>query len=142
MSRNRGKVNLRAYKIAFLSALLSALCGCSPRVVTQEVPVVVEHTSVQHRTDIVRDTLVMRDSVYHYVQGDTVRIERWHHVVDVSKMIVTDTIRDTVPRVVTQRVTELREVNVMYWWQTALMWLGGVLLGCGLIFIGFKTLRK
>ena len=127
MLRNRGKVNLRAYKIAFLSALLSALCGCSPKVVTQEVPVVVEHTSVQHRTDVVRDTLVMRDSVYHYVQGDTVCIERWHHSIAVNKVIVADTIRDTIPRVVTvtrtERVEVERKASLI---ERALMWAGGI----------------
>ena len=105
---------------------LSLLVGCSPRIVTQEVPVLVEHTTEHRSTDIVRDTLIMRDSVWHYVQGDTVRIERWHHVANVSKMIRTDTIRDTVPRVVTVTRTEVREVNRVRWWQRALMWVGGV----------------
>lgn len=107
---------------------LSLLVGCSPRIITQEVPVLVEHTTEHRSTDIVRDTLIMRDSVWHYVQGDTVRIERWHHVANVSKMIRTDTIRDTVPRVVTVTRTEVREVNRLRWWQRALMWAGGVLL--------------
>ena len=105
---------------------LSLLVGCSPRIVTQEVPVLVEHTTEHRSTDIVRDTLIMRDSVWHYVQGDTVRIERWHHVANVSKMIRTDTIRDTVPRVVTVTHTEVREVNRLRWWQRALMWAGVV----------------
>lgn len=105
---------------------LSLLVGCSPRIVTQEVPVLVEHTTEHRSTDIVRDTLIMRDSVWHYVQGDTVRIERWHHVANVSKIIRTDTIRDTVPRVVTVTRTEVHEVNRLRWWQRALMWAGGV----------------
>lgn len=112
--------------------VLSALCGCSPRVVRQEVPVMVEHTTTQHHTDIVRDTLLMRDSIYHYVQGDTCIIERWHHVINVNKMMVTDTIRDTVPQVVTVTRSEVREVNVLRWWQRVLMWLGGV-LGIGIV---------
>lgn len=119
------KTNVRADKIAVFCTLLSALCCCSPRVVTQEVPVMVEHTTTLTHTDIVRDTLVMRDSVYHYVQGDTCIIERWHHVAAVSKMMVADTIRDTVPQVVTVTRSEVREVNVVLWWQRVLMWLGG-----------------
>lgn len=117
---------------------LSLLVGCSPRIVTQEVPVLVEHTTEHRSTDIVRDTLIMRDSVWHYVQGDTVRIERWHHVANVSKMIRTDTIRDTVPRVVTVTRTEVREVNRLRWWQRALMWAGGVLLA---VFTGCAVWR-
>jgi hypothetical protein len=76
-----------------LITLIFLVSSCGKRVIVQEVPVVTEHTTVQHRTDIVRDTLMMRDSIYHYVKGDTVVIERWHHVIDVNKMVVTDTVR-------------------------------------------------
>lgn len=124
-----------------LCLVITMLAGCSPRVVTQEVPVVVEHTSVQHHTDIVRDTLLMRDSIYHYVQGDTVRIERWHHIANVSKMIVTDTVRDTVPVVTEVKVTELREVNRVRWWQSALMWCGGIALLVAGEVVGFVLWR-
>ena len=43
-----------------------------------------------------------------------------------------DTVRDTVPRVVTQRVVETREVNVMHWWQRTLMWAGVLLIAAAL----------
>ena len=91
-----------------------------------------------HHTDIVRDTLLMRDSVYHFVQGDTCIIERWHHTVKVERVMVADTIRDSVPVVVTQRVTEVREVNSLRWWQSALMWAGGIACACGIIYLGNK----
>ena len=103
------------------------LGGCSPRIVEVEKPVVVEQTHTQTHTDIVRDTLIWRDSVYHYVQGDTTIIERWHHVANVSKMIVTDTIRDTIPKVVTvtrtERVEVARKASLI---ERALMWAGGI----------------
>jgi hypothetical protein len=108
-----------------LCLVITMLAGCSPRVVTQEVPVVVEHTTTQHHTDIVRDTLLMRDSIYHFVQGDTCIIERWHHSIAVNKMIVTDTVRDTVPVVTEVKVTEFREVNRVRWWQSGLCPLAG-----------------
>ena len=103
------------------------LSGCSPRVVEVEKPVIVENTHTQHHTDIVRDTLVWRDSIYHYIKGDTVVIERWHHTQQVNKWVVTDTIRDTIPRIVTVVEKQVQEVNHIYWWQKALMWLGGIL---------------
>ena len=59
--------------------LLVALTGCKTRMIEVERPVVVEHTTTHHHTDIVRDTLLQRDSVYHYIQGDTTIIERWHN---------------------------------------------------------------
>jgi len=114
--------------IAIGLVVCALLSGCKTTEVVREVPVVVEHTTTQHHTDIVRDTLLMRDSVYHYVQGDTVIIERWHHVIDVNRMVVTDTVRDTIPKVVEVTKTERVEVAApLRWWQKSLMWLGGIL---------------
>ena len=109
--------------------------SCRTIEVTKEVPVVTEHTTVQHHTDIVRDTLMMRDSIYHYVQGDTVIIERWHHSINVNKVVVADTIRDTIPKIVTVTKTETKEVNKIHWWQKLLM-----LFGCATLLYGGFTL--
>lgn len=129
--------------VAALTLAVIMLCGgCRTIEVTREVPVVTEHTTEHHHTDIVRDTLYHRDSIYHYVQGDTVIIERWHHTVNINKVVVADTIRDTIPKIVTVTEVKTREVEKpMHWWQKALMWLGGaVLAGCALM-IGLKINR-
>lgn len=118
------------------------LGGCSPRIVEVEKPVVVEQTHTQTHTDIVRDTLIWRDSVYHYVQGDTVRIERWHHSIEVNKMMVADTIRDTIPRIVTVKETVVREVNRLRWWQEALMTAGIIGIIVMMLFVGAKRMGK
>ena len=118
------------------------LGGCSPRVVEVERPVVVEQVHTQTHTDIVRDTLIWRDSVYHYVQGDTVRIERWHHVANVNKMMVADTIRDTIPRIVTVKETVVQEVNRLHWWQEVLMTAGIIGIIAMLLYAGARKLRK
>ena len=108
--------------IAIGMVVCALLSGCKTTEVVREVPVVVEHTTTQHHTDIVRDTLMMRDSVYHYIKGDTTIIERWHHVIDVSKMIVTDTIHDTIPQVVTTtKVVTKTEPRAVQWWQVAVI---------------------
>ncbi len=134
---------LRVLVAIVLGMLICALIGgCSPRVVEVERPVVVEQTHTQTHTDIVRDTLIWRDSVYHYVQGDTVRIERWHHVANVSKMIVADTIRDTIPRIVTVKETVAQEVNRLHWWQEALMTVGIIGIIALLLYAGARKLRK
>ena len=118
------------------------LGGCSPRIVEVERPVVVEQTHTQTHTDIVRDTLIWRDSVYHYVQGDTVRIERWHHSIAVNKVIVADTIRDTIPRIVTVKETVVQEVNRLHWWQKVLMTVGIIGIIALLLYAWAKSLRK
>ena len=137
--RNVGRV-LLAIVLGMVVCWL--LGGCSPRIVEVERPVVVEQTHTQTHTDIVRDTLIWRDSVYHYVQGDTVRIERWHHSIAVNKMIVADTIRDTIPRIVTVKETVVQEVNRLHWWQEVLCWAGGIALVGGCIAIAMRWHRR
>lgn len=112
-------------KVLFAIVVGLALCwligGCSPRIVEVEKPVIVEQSHTATHTDIVRDTLIWRDSVYHYVQGDTCIIERWHHTTHVERVGIADTLRDTIPRIVTVTETQVREVNVLRWWQKVLM---------------------
>ncbi|MDY6302425.1 MAG: hypothetical protein SPL96_11110 [Bacteroidales bacterium] len=131
-----------ALVVAMCIAVPLMLCsGCRTIETTKEVPVITEHTTERYHTDIVRDTLYHRDSIYHYVQGDTVMIEKWHHIANVSTKIITDTIRDTIPKVVTVTRTEVKEVNFLHWWQQALMWAGGILLASGGLWIVMKVKR-
>ena len=136
---NVGKVLLAICIGLWVCWLLS---GCSPRVVEVEKPVIVEQTHTQHHTDIVRDTLVWRDSIYHYVKGDTVVIERFHNTVRVERVGISDTLRDTIPRIVTVTETQVREVNVLRWWQKVLMWAGIVGIVGVLVVAGAKRLSN
>ena len=112
--------------------MLVALTGCKTRMIEVERPVVVEHTTTHHHTDIVRDTLLQRDSVYHYIQGDTTIIERWHTIKEVTKVAVADTIHDTIPKVVA--VTEVREVErSLTKWEKAKQDVGGMAIGVALV---------
>ncbi|MDY3215903.1 MAG: hypothetical protein SOX13_02140 [Sodaliphilus sp.] len=99
------------------------------------------------RIDHVRDTLVQRDSIYHYVQGDTVRIERWHYLQGTTNMVRVDTVHVTdsvqVPVVTTQTIE--REVEVprtLSWAQKTLMIFGGVSMIAVLLLIAYKTRKR
>ena len=131
---------------------LVLLCGChctktlSERV---EVPVVVtqEHTIASVRIDHVRDTLVQRDSIYHFVQGDTVRIERWHYLQGTTNMVRVDTVQVTdsvqVPVVTTQTIERQVEVpSPLSWAQKTLMIFGGVSMIAVLLLIAYKTRKR
>ena len=118
------------------------LSGCSPKVIEVEKPVIVEQTHTQHHTDIVRDTLVWRDSIYHYVKGDTVVIEKWHNTVRIERVGISDTLRDTIPKVVTVTETRIVEKNVLRWWQKVLMWAGIVGIVVVLVVAGAKKLSN
>ncbi len=121
---------------------ITILTGCKTRYITTEVPVVLHErdsvVQVQHYHT--HDTLLMRDSVFTIVKGDTIRIERWHTLQAVNHIARVDTLwrERAVEKPVTITKTEVRETNRLYWWQKTLMWTGGALL----IFGGFKLYRR
>lgn len=125
-----------------LCAMINSLTSCKTRYITNEVPVVLHErdsivTVQQFHT---HDTLLMRDSVYHYIHGDTVIIERWHQLQAINNIVRVDTVTNVVEheKPVTVTTTEIKEVNRLKWWQKTLMWLGGGLV----LFGGFRIYRR
>lgn len=130
--------------------VISVAHGCKPQkeVTTEyvEQPVIVtqEHHTENVRVDIIRDTIKMRDSVvyrdsvYHYIKGDTTIIERWHYVtnnhhytdnnnkVRVDTLVKVDSVQVPVEVIRTKEVTKIQEVNILKWWQKTLMGIGGL----------------
>lgn len=136
--------------LTIIAAMIICLCitllsGCRTRYITQEVPVVLHDrdsvVSVQHIHT--HDTLMMRDSVYHYVQGDTIRIERWHTLQAVNHIARIDTLvkveQKEVPVPYPKPYPVERELS---WWQKALMWCGALALGAGGGLLYWKFRRK
>ena len=144
MNTRKALTNVGKVLIALLLGLWVCwiLSGCSPKVIEIEKPVIVENTHTQHHTDIVRDTLVWRDSIYHFVKGDTVVIEKWHHTERIERVGISDTLRDTIPKVVTVTETRIVEKNVLRWWQKVLMWAGIVGIVVVLVVAGAKKLSN
>lgn len=125
--------------IGGLLLILLTLCSCRTREVVREVPVVVERVMERHDTVHRVDSVVWRDSVYQFVKGDSVLIERWHTRWRVSHDTVRVVRRDSVPVVTETTVTEVREVNVLHWWQRLLMLLGGIGTGLACLYIIYKV---
>ena len=112
-----------------LVVLLLYLCACKTQYKVVEVPRVVTQTNVEHHTNIVRDTVLRRDSVIIIQRGDTVYHETWHHMQAINRTYITDTVRDTIPQIVTVTKTEIKEVEKkLSKWQRLKMKLGGWLL--------------
>lgn len=144
-----------AFALGLLICLVISLCAsCKPQKELQiervEVPVVVtqEHTIESVKIDHIRDTLIQRDSVYHYIKGDTIVIERWHHTQGTTTTTRVDTLHiyDSVPYPVETThetiVTKIQEVNVLRWWQKALMVCGGIALVAFGFLIAYKIGKK
>lgn len=136
--------------LGLLFCLIISLCSCKPQKEVQiervEIPVVVtqEHTIESVKIDHVRDTLIQRDSIYHYIKGDTTIIERWHHTQGQSIITRVDTLHiyDSVPYPVEttqiKEVTKIQEVNRLKWWQKFLIIFGG----CTIIAIALRVVYK
>ena len=143
-------VSLAFIICAILSFLLSGCKGKEYITERVEVPVVVtqEHTVESVKIDHIRDTLIQRDSVYHYIKGDTIVIERWHHTQGTTTTTKVDTLHiyDSIPYPVETThetiVTKIQEVNVLRWWQKALMVVGGIALVVFGFLIAYKIGKK
>jgi len=143
-----------AFALALLICFVISLCSCKPQREVQiervEVPVVVtqEHTIESVKIDHVRDTLIQRDSIYHYVQGDTTIIERWHHTQGQTIVTRVDTLHifDSVPYPVTttqiKEVTKVQEVNVLKWWQKLFIAIGGIAIVALGLFGAYKIGKR
>ena len=121
---------LAGFLLGLIVCLLITLCGCTTtKYVEVEVPKVVTQTNIERRTDIVRDTLIQRDSVIIVQKGDTIYHETWHKLQSINNYYMTDTVRDTIPQTVT--VTKKIPVEVekkLSRWQSFKIEAGGFLL--------------
>jgi len=136
---------MRLFYLFLILCLVLTLDGCrGTKTITErvEVPVVVtqEHHTESVKIDHVRDTVFQRDSVYYYVKGDTVRIEKWHYLQGTTNVVRVDTLHvyDSVPypvRVDVEKfITNTVEVEKpLRWWQKGLMWAGGI----GILLLAF-----
>mgnify|MGYP007069841338 CR=1 FL=1 len=134
--------------LAMLACLLINLCSCrtQEKVQVVEVPKVVTQTAVEHRLDIVRDTILRSDSVIIIQRGDTLIERSVTNVTNINRWLVTDTIHDTisvhdtqvveVPIEVTKEVT--KPPNVI---DRISVWLGRLFLLALVAFCGWEAFR-
>lgn len=131
VGEDKGYGLILAYLVLVIAVICVLACGCSRAVY---VPV----ESVSYRTDTLRvinsriDSVVMRDSVAVYVNGDTVRITqyrdrlRWRDRVDTVYKARVDTARVEVPVAVEKELSR---------WEKIKMDFGGLALGGGVVLV-------
>lgn len=143
------RIAWRVFLLALLAAVVCGVCACSRKVYVPAERVVVRTDSVAvRRADsltrllAVRDSFVVRDSVFVFQHGDTVVKEAWrirervslvHDTVRIGGGFTAERIRlDSVrvPEVVTVEKVVTREVEKeLGWWKRAFLWTGGVFWG-------------
>ena len=122
--------------IVLLLLLLLLCCSCTKRVYeTQYVEQPVYLHDTLRSTIYSHDTTIVKDSVYFAIKGDTILREKYNTIERIKVA------HDTSMRFVEKPVEVVREKNVekqvevnrIYWWQKALMAMGGI--GLVVIFI-------
>lgn len=89
-----------------------------------EVPVETVRTEYVYNGRV--DSIVVKDSIDRYINGDTVILYKNH--IQYRYINRTDTIvrTDTIPKITEVKIKETVEVNRLKWYQESLMWIGGV----------------
>lgn len=146
-NQNDGITVLALIAVIFaICVLIPLLSGCKTKYITTEVPVIMHErdsiVSVQHIHT--HDTLMMRDSVYHYVKGDTTIIERWHQLQAINHISKVDTITQIQYQEVPVTITKTETVEVekkLSWWQKLCILLGKIGLGISGIWGIWKIIK-
>ena len=129
MKNNEGVACSVLVMIVLILLLLLICCSCTKRVYeTQYVEQPVYLHDTLRSTIFSHDTTIVKDSVYFAINGDTIVRERYN-TIELIKVA-----HDTIMRFVEKPVKVVREKNVekqvevnrIYWWQKALMWMGGI----------------
>lgn len=130
--------------IVLILLLLLLCCSCTKRVYeTQYIEKPVYLHDTLRSTIYSHDTTIVKDSVFFAVKGDTIVRERYNTIerIKVAHDTIMRFLEKPVEVVSTKEVEKQVEVNRIYWWQKALMWMGGI----GVVVIGiliYSKLRK
>ena len=130
---------LRVWWMTALCVVLLALSGCR----TQYVPVETVRIEEREKLKIERDSIHVHDSVYIYLQGDTVYEERWKTIY--KEVFRTDTF--IVERTDTINTIVEIEKKLTKWQQTKMdvgagvLYAAPILIAVGL-FILYRKLKK
>lgn len=117
---------MRKFILTLVLALSLSACTTTKYI---EVPVEIEKVRTEYIIDHRVDSIYERDSTDRYSKNDTIFI--YKEKVKNRYIYKTDTIvrTDSIPYVVETKITTTREVNVLKWYQKALMYLGLTTLG-------------
>lgn len=148
------------FSVAFV-ALAYGLCSCKPQRQIQAEYIHIDKTDSLQRlysridsllkTSIRKDSVNTKDSVFVYVKGDTVMIDRWHTVYKEhssndsqrEKEIIRDTVYQTHTEYIDNFIEKevVKEICKPNWWQTTLIWIGVVSIGLLILWMADKIHR-
>lgn len=113
---------------SLLFILLTVLCISCSTTKYVDRPVPIETVRTEYINQLYRDSIFVHDSIDRYISGDTVYQYKYKYIY--KYLNKTDTIfsTDSIEVPVETITTEIKEVNKLRWYQSALMWIGGLSL--------------
>ena len=122
-----------------VAVLLLILASCATTKYVDR-PVPVETVRTEYVNQLYRDSVFVHDSIDRYISGDTVYQYKYKYIYKYLNRTDTIVKTDSIEVPVEVKTTEIKEVNKLRWYQTSLMWVGGLALLI-LSFILGKRLR-
>lgn len=119
---------------SLLIAILIFICASCTTTKYIDRPVPVETVRTEYVNQLYRDSVFVHDSIDRYISGDTVYQYKYKYIYKYLNRTDTVIKTDSIQVPVEVKVTEIKEVNKIRWYQSALMWLGGLFT----IFLSFK----
>lgn len=117
-----------------LIAILLFICASCTTTKYVDRPVPVETVRTEYVNQLYRDSVFVHDSIDRYISGDTVYQYKYKYIYKYLNRTDTIVKTDSIEVPVEIKTTEIKEVNKIRWYQSALMWLGGLFT----IFLSFK----
>lgn len=120
----------------YLCTLLLIMIISSCKTATKTIEIPVETIKKEYINSIKIDSVYVRDSIDRWQKGDTLYITKWHTKYKYINKVDTIVKTDSIPKIMT--IEKEVRVNHVYWWQKALMWLGGIMT---MLFAGIITYK-
>lgn len=130
---------MKYFVIAIILSLF-LLCACSTTKYIDR-PVPIETVRTEYINQIYKDSIFVHDSIDRYISGDTVFQLKYKYIYKYLNHTDTIVCNDTIQVPVEVKTTKIVEVNKIKWYQSILMWLGGMSFVFGAFKLG-KILKK
>lgn len=111
---------------SLLIVILLFICASCTTTKYVDRPVTVETVRTEYVNQLYRDSIFVHDSIDRYISGDTVYQYKYKYIYKYLNRTDTIVKIDSIGVPVKINTVEIKEVNKLRWYQTLLMWVGGL----------------
>ena len=123
---------------SLLIAILIFFCVSCTTTKYVDRPVTVETVRTEYINQLYRDSVFVHDSIDRYISGDTVYQYKYKYIYKYLNRTDTVVKTDSIEVPVEVKTVEIKEVNKLRWYQSSLMWIGGLALLISAFILGKK----